>query len=64
MESYQFVRKKTKMNVKHLTQKHLCERWCVSEATLERRRSEGIGPEFLKLCGRVFYRQLDIEAFE
>ena len=27
-------------------------------------RSEGLGPEFLKLCGRVHYRQVDIEAYE
>ena len=25
---------------------------------------EGIGPKFLKLCGRVLYRQVDIEAYE
>ena len=24
----------------------------------------GIGPKFLKLCGRVLYRQADIEAYE
>lgn len=24
----------------------------------------GIGPKFLKLCARVLYRQVDIEAFE
>ena len=52
------------MEVVHLNQKQLAARWCVSEATLERWRSEGIGPMFLKLCGRVIYRQVDIEAFE
>lgn len=31
---------------------------------LERWRSEGIGPKFLKLYGRVIYRQVDIEEFE
>ncbi|MFZ0256628.1 MAG: DNA-binding protein [Gammaproteobacteria bacterium] len=36
----------------------------MSEATLERWLSEGIGPRFLKLCGRVLYRQVDIEAYE
>jgi len=34
------------------------------EVSLERWRSEGIGPKFLKLPGRVLYRQIDIEAFE
>ncbi|WP_277458471.1 helix-turn-helix transcriptional regulator [Methylococcus capsulatus] len=32
--------------------------------SLERWRSAGIGPKFLKLCGRVLYRQADIEAYE
>jgi len=32
--------------------------------SLERWRSEGIGPKFLKHCGRVLYRQVDIEAYE
>lgn len=49
------------MSVKHLNQGQLAERWGVSEATLERWRSEGIGPVFLKLQGRVAYR---IEAYE
>ncbi|WP_254441251.1 helix-turn-helix transcriptional regulator [Pandoraea cepalis] len=42
----------------------LAARWDISEATLERWRSEGIGPKFLKLQGRVLYRQSDIEAYE
>ena len=44
------------MEVVHLNQKQLAACWCISEATLERWRSEGIGPKFLKLCGRVLYR--------
>ncbi|MBU6460876.1 MAG: DNA-binding protein [Proteobacteria bacterium] len=52
------------MDVVHLDQKQLATRWRISEATLERWRSEGIGPKFLKLCGRVLYRQIDIEAYE
>ncbi len=76
------------MDVVHLNQKQLAVHWSVSEATLERWRSEGIGPKFLtispgakldsrglpaggaprmahiKLCGRVLYRQVDIEAYE
>jgi len=31
---------------------------------LERWRSERLGPKFLKLCGRVIYRQIDIEGYE
>ena len=52
------------MSIKHLNQCQLAERWGLSEATLERWRSEGIGPVFLKLQGRVLYRAEDIEAFE
>ena len=52
------------MEVVHFNQRQLAARWDISEATLERWRSEGIGPKFLKLCGRVLYRQVDIDAFE
>ena len=50
--------------VKHLNQRQLASRWDVSEATLERWRSEGIGPVFLKLQGRVLYRVEDVESHE
>ena len=53
MDSCQLVRTETKMEVAHLNQKQLAARWSISEATLERWRSAGIGPKFLKLCGRV-----------
>jgi hypothetical protein len=52
------------MEVIHLNQRNLSQRWHVSEATLERWRSDGIGPKFLKLSGRVLYRLVDIEAYE
>ncbi len=52
------------MSVKHLNQRQLADRWDVSEATLERWRSEGIGPVFLKLQGRVLYRLEDVESYE
>jgi len=52
------------VSVKHLNQRQLADRWDVSEATLERWRSEGIGPVFLKLQGRVLYRLEDVETFE
>ncbi len=40
----------------HFNQRQLAARWAISEATLQRWRSEGIGPKFLKLCGRVLDR--------
>ncbi len=52
------------MSVKHLNQRQLADRWDVSEATLERWRTEGIGPVFLKLQGRVLYRVEDVESYE
>jgi transcriptional regulator with XRE-family HTH domain len=57
-------RRKTNMQVIHLSQKELAERWRMSEATLERWRSDRIGPVFLKILGRVLYRLSDIEEFE
>ena len=52
------------MEIRHLTQRELAERWRISEITLERWRSEGLGPKYLKLQGRVLYRLMDIEAYE
>ena len=52
------------MDVVHLNQKQLAARWHISEATLKRWHSEGFGPKFLKLCGWVIYRQIDIETYE
>jgi predicted site-specific integrase-resolvase len=52
------------VSVKHLNQRQLADRWGLSEASLERWRSEGIGPVFLKIQGRVLYRIEDIESYE
>jgi hypothetical protein len=52
------------VSIKHFNQRQLADRWDLSEATLERWRSEGIGPIFLKLQGQVRYRIEDIESFE
>jgi hypothetical protein len=47
-----------------MTQTELAERWQISEATLERWRTEAGGPVFLKLGVQVRYRVRDVEAFE
>ena len=47
-----------------MTQTELAERWRISEATLERWRTEACGPVFLKLGNQVRYRLQDVEAFE
>jgi len=54
------------MNEYHalMTQRELCNRWQVSEATLERWRSEGIGPIYVKLGGQVRYRREDVLEYE
>ncbi len=52
------------MLVVHYDQRDLANRWRLSPRTLERWRWERIGPQFLKIGGRVVYRLSDIEEFE
>jgi hypothetical protein len=52
------------MFVRHLNQRQLARRWCMSPRTLERWRWTGEGPRFLKLGGRIVYREDDVEAYE
>ena len=52
------------MTTKHLNQIELADRWNISHRTLERWRWAGEGPCYLKIGGRVVYRQEDIEAYE
>jgi predicted site-specific integrase-resolvase len=49
---------------RHLTQAELAERWRLSERTLDRWRTEGKGPAWLRLNGRIRYRWEDVLAFE
>lgn len=49
---------------RHLTQRELADRWNKSEATIERYRSDGAGPCYLKIGGKVMYRLEDVEQFE
>ena len=52
------------MDRRCMTQIELAERWRISEATLERWRTETGGPLFLKLGNQVRYRAQAVEAFE
>ena len=52
------------MDGRCMTQTELAEHWQISEATLERWRTEAGGPVFLKLGAQVRYRVRDVEAFE
>ena len=49
------------MEIIHFNQRNLANRWGVSEAKLERWRTAA---KYLKLCGRVLYRLVDIEEYE
>ena len=51
-------------NSEYWTAKQLAEHWQLSTTNLERWRSEGIGPIFLKILGQVRYRLSDILAFK
>ena len=52
------------MFIRHLCQEELARRWRVSPRTLERWRWLGQGPAFLKIGGRVAYREEDVVAYE
>jgi hypothetical protein len=53
------------VTIKHLNQLELARRWAMSPRSLERWRWMGVGgPPFLKVGGRILYRERDIESFE
>ena len=52
------------MPVRHLTQFELAERWRISPRTLERWRWLRLGPQYVKIGGRVVYLLSDVEAYE
>ena len=47
-----------------LTEKMLADRWVCSVARLQRWRTVGEGPPYLKIVGKVLDRLKDIEAYE
>lgn len=47
-----------------LSPKELSQRWKLSYSTLERWRWLGVGPNYLRIGGRIRYRLEDILAFE
>ena len=50
--------------VSHMNQQQLAEYWGISARTLERWRSIGWGPRYIKIGGRVVYRVEDILEYE
>jgi len=51
-------------NTQHLTQRELAKRWNKAEGTIERYRSDGKGPRYLKIGGRCLYRLEDVLEYE
>jgi len=47
-----------------LTEIMLADRWVCSVARLQRWRTVGEGPQYLKIVGKVLYRLKDIEVYE
>lgn len=47
-----------------LTEQMLAERWHCSASRLQRWRAANTGPAYLKIGGKVLYRQKDIIAYE
>ena len=58
------VRDDTQVGPELLTHAQLAERWQLSRGTLANQRSQGRGPAYPKIAGRVRYRRADIEAYE
>jgi len=49
---------------KNLTTNEVAERLRVSSITLARWRCNGTGPKYMKVGGRVLYREDDVAAYE
>lgn len=47
-----------------LNEKMLADRWVCSIARFQRWRSVVVGPQYLKIVGKVLYRLRDLEAYE
>jgi hypothetical protein len=47
-----------------LTEQMLAERWHCSASRLQRWRARNTGPTYLKIGGKVLYRQEDVRAYE
>lgn len=47
-----------------LTREELADFWRVSARTMERREAMGIGPQPIRIGGRVLYRREDVLAWE
>ena len=48
----------------YLTERELAELWKMKRNTLQKWRSLGVGPIFVKRVGRIVYRKSDVADFE
>jgi hypothetical protein len=54
----------TRDSDRHLDQRALSRRWDLSPRTLEKWRTRGLGPAYVKIGGRVRYLLEDVLAYE
>jgi len=52
------------MEKEYLTSKELAKRWGYERQTLANWRSQGKGPRFIRIYGRILYAMKDIIQFE
>lgn len=48
----------------YMTEKELADVWGMKRNTLQKWRSNGVGPKYIKRVGRIVYRKDDIAEFE
>lgn len=48
----------------YMTEKELADAWEMKRNTLQKWRSIGVGPKYIKRVGRIVYRKDDIAEFE
>jgi len=56
--------KATSLDGRLISERALAARYRKTVRTLQRWRTEGCGPAYLRIGGSIFYRTEDIEAFE
>jgi predicted site-specific integrase-resolvase len=48
----------------YMTERELADAWGMKRNTLQKWRSNGVGPKYIKRVGRIVYRKDDITEFE
>lgn len=51
-------------NPEFIREAQLAERWGMSVKSIQRWRYSRLGPDYLKMIGRVVYRMTEVEHFE